>query len=73
MVYRKDPRVIARKASYLSIIGDPEYENVACVARRRLKNIGRAVLGNAEGARSTRLLTREARAARVSLFLHGAP
>ena len=36
---------------------------------KRLRNKGRAVLGNAEGARSTR----EARAARVSLFLHRAP
>ena len=37
-----------------------------------LSNIRRAVLGNAEDARST-LLAREARAARVSLILHLAP
>ena len=46
-------------------------EKTSSLRSKRLSNIVRAVLGNAEGARSTR--EREARAASVSLFLHRAP
>ena len=46
--------------------------NNSSLRSKGLSNIRRAVLGNAEDARST-LLAREARAARVSLFLHLAP
>ena len=46
-------------------------DKTSSLRSKRLSNIVRAVLGNAEGARSTR--EREARAASVSLFLHRAP
>ena len=45
------------------------FHHEASLHSRRLRKIGRAVLGNAEGARRTL----EARSARVSLFLHRAP